>query len=140
VKRDLATRMAGLTQRLDHTVPDPKMSAAENAAAAAELRSLSAHLFELLPDKSLSPLERIERFSRAVDREPDLDQLKSANEKLAELKGRIDALVPGEMSAHDKLLVLENALNEKAGIHRAAIPTVEKLEVFGDPRGKIEPV
>ena len=61
-----------LTQRLDHSVPDPNLTPAENQKASAHRASLSAKLFRLLPDESLSPFERLERLSRAADnRNPD---------------------------------------------------------------------
>lgn len=140
MQRNLLEKVESLTQRLDHSVPDPKLSASENAAAAAELRALSGRLYDLLPDKSLSPLERLERFSRVVEREPRVELLKSAHEKVQELKQRINELVPGDASVHDKLLTLEQQLNERAGMERAHLSAISKLEILGDPRGGIEPV
>lgn len=139
-ENSLKDKVNSLTQRLDHSVPDPKMSAIQNAEAAAELRSLSAALFEMLPDKALSPTERLERLARATDREPDMEQLKSAHQKVTELKDRINKLVPGEGSAHDKLVKLELLLNQKVGEQRANKSVVERLEILGDPRAGIDPI
>ncbi len=129
-----------LTQRLDHMVPDPELTQEQNAAAAHELKMLSDALFELLPDKSLSPMERVERMARVVEaREPKPEHLKSAAEKLAELKLRINELVPGEHSHFDKLLGMQIRLNSLVGLERANLSAIQKLEIIGDPLGKIEP-
>jgi hypothetical protein len=136
----LKDKVAGLTQRLDHMMPDPKLSKAENLAATRELKALTDALFELLPDKSLSPMERIERLARSVEpREPRLEELKPAATKLAELKARLNEIIPGDGSPHDKLLSLELALDESVGLDKANLPTFKKLELLGDPRGKVEP-
>ena len=136
----LKEKVEGMTQRLDHMVPDPDMTATENRAAAAELKSLSDALYELLPDKSLSPFERLERLGRVVEpRDPHLEDLQSAATKLQRLKDRINELVPGEGSPHEKLIGLELALDEQAGVELSGQSVISKLEKLGDPRGRIEP-
>ena len=139
-KNETNINVNNLTQRLDHSVPDPEMTNSINRAAANELEMLSAALFELLPDKSLSPLERIERLSRSVEnRQPDLNQLKPATKKLQELKDRINLLVEGEGSAHEKVMKMLNKLDDMVSDEQAKLPVIKKLELLGDPRGNIEP-
>ena len=139
-KTPLANKIDTLTQRLDHMVPDGSVTAEVNAAAARELELLSAALFELLPDKSLSPLERVERLARVVEpREPQLESLQPATQKLKALKKRIDDLVPGESAASDKILDLVNKLDGSVAPDQSNFATIAKLELLGDPRGKVEP-
>jgi predicted nuclease with TOPRIM domain len=136
----LKAKVGSLTQRLDHMVPDNKLTFKENRAAALELKAISETLFELLPDKSLSPFERLERLGRVAEpREPLLEELQPAHVKLKRLKARINELVPGEGSFHEKLVALEMKLEELVGDDLATETTIKKLEKIGDPRGGIEP-
>ena len=136
----LVERARELTQRLDHMVPDPEISAAANQNAAAELAGISEKLYELLPDPSLSPLERLERLGRVIEkRDPDLEQLKPAHIKVAELKKRLDQLLPGGEGALAKVANLVSILNDVAPKDVAGASPIRMLEALGDPRGKIEP-
>ncbi len=129
-----------LTQRLDHSVPDPKVSASVNQKASAELGALSDKLFWHVPDKSLSPFERLERLSRAADQAtPDLTHLQPATEKLKNLKARIDQLVPGDGTSEQKIDTLLKQLDSKVGSAQQALHTTDKLELLGDPRAKVAP-
>lgn len=140
MKDPLKDKVEAMTQRLDHMVPDPKLSAEENRAAALELKTLSDALYELLPDKSLSPFERLERLGRVVEpREPRMEELQPAAVKLARLQERLNELVPEGVSVLEKLVGLEMALDKQVGIELAGKPAISKLEKLGDPRGKIEP-
>src|SRR5439155_379035 len=106
-------RATELTQRLDHMVPDNRVSAAVNQEATAELASISAKLNTLLPDHSLSPSERLERLARVIEgREPNLAHLQPATVKVALLKDRLDQLVPGRMSPEQKIDTLIQRLNQ----------------------------
>lgn len=129
-----------LTQRLDHMVPDTRLSAEENARFKNELERLSDLLFELLPDKSLSPMERLERLARAVEpREPRLDHLRPASKKVAELKDRLEELVPGDHAPEEKIARMVALLDELVSSDKKGASVIEKLEQLGDPRGKVEP-
>ncbi|BAP15497.1 hypothetical protein AS19_26460 [Alcanivorax sp. NBRC 101098] len=141
MKKDVIKQNAqSLTQRLDHMVPDPKISAAENQKAAAELAALSGKLFGHVPDQSLSPLERLERLARGIDeRKPNKKQLEPAVKKLQELKQRIDELVDGDLSHEKKIDVILEKLDEKVGSSQKALHTTDKLELLGDPRGNVAP-
>lgn len=139
-RNDLKKNATKLTQRLDHMVPDPKLTASQNQKAASDLAALSAKLFWHVPDQSLSPLERLERLARAAeDSSPDMAQLQSAATKLEALKSRIDELVPGDMSHEKKIENLIQKLDEKVGTSQLALHTTDKLELLGDPRAKIAP-
>lgn len=139
-RNDLKKNALNLTQRLDHMVPDPKMTASQNQKAASDLAALSAKLFWHVPDQSLSPFERLERLARAVDdSNPDMKQLQPAAAKLDSLKSRIDELVPGDMSHEKKIETLIQKLDEKVGSSQLSLHTTEKLELLGDPRAKIAP-
>jgi hypothetical protein len=138
--RPLKKKALRLTQRLDHSVPDPQESASVNQKASAELASLSAKLFWHIPDKSLSTFERLERLGRATNESaPDLAQLQPATKKLAKLKARIDQLVPGDASHEKKLDILLAQLDQKVGKSQASFLTTDKLELLGDPRARIAP-
>lgn len=138
--RKLKINVNNLTPQLDHMVPDPKLTADENALIAAELASLTAKLQQLLPDPSLSPLERLERFVRVIDNvEADMTQLESANSKLQKLQNRLNNFVPQEgLTSEQKINVLVDLVENKiekmnlknAGLNRM----IEKLESIGDPR------
>ena len=133
------SRLNQVTQRLDHMVPDNVVTKDVNEKAAAELAALSERLALLLPDPSLSPLERLERLARVVqDRVPHSDQLQPALEKVSKLKTRLDELVPGRMSAEDKIITLAKMAYEKAGGDK--MTCVEALERMGDPRAGVDPV
>lgn len=129
-----------LTQRLDHMVPDPKISAVGNAEAARKLADISKALSDLLPDPSLSPDERLERLARIVaDRTPQGEHLLPAAQKLAKLERRLTELVPGDgLSAADRLNRLVEATN--AAVPTSGLRFVEKLETLGDVRAGIAAV
>lgn len=133
-------RLGKLTQRLDHMVPDPKLTFHENRAATAQLASLSAKLQDVLPDESLSPFERLERLARAVeDREPRHEHLEPAATKVAALKERLDELVPGSATPEQKVDALVAKLDDLVAEDQRDLPPGGKLETLGDPRGRIEP-
>ncbi|MCY7858255.1 hypothetical protein MOB44_16535 [Bacillus sonorensis] len=99
-------------------------------------RHLQAHshrLFELLPDISLSPDERLERLARVIP----TSILKSANhktarEKLNGLRHRLDELIPDQnMSYYDKIEYLVNIADEMVP---GQMKMYEKLEKIGDKR------
>ncbi|GIN69097.1 MULTISPECIES: hypothetical protein [Bacillus] len=99
-------------------------------------RHLQAHsqrLFELLPDISLSPDERLERLARVIP----TSILKSANhktarEKLNGLRHRLDELIPDQnMSYYDKIEYLVNIADEMVP---GQMKMYEKLEEIGDKR------
>ena len=132
-------KLARLTARLDHMVPDKTLSTAANQAAATELAMLSTKLHGLLPDSSLSPEERLERLARVVPgRTPDQAKLVSASTKLLALKSRLDQLVPGVMSAEDKISHLV-ALAD-AAVPDPSLSTVGRLERLGDAAAGVDPV
>jgi hypothetical protein len=140
MNRTPEARAAELTQRLDHSVPDPKISAAANQKATADLASVSSKLNALLPDASLSPFEKLERLARVVeDREPDLTHLQPAVAKVAQLKERLDQLVPGNMSSEQKIDSLIEKLNAMVPPDVQHNLAMHKLELLGDPRGRVEP-
>jgi hypothetical protein len=121
-------------------VPDPKLSAAENQKASADLASISAKLHWLLPDQSLSPFERLERLGRAVeDRTPDPSQLQPAAAKVEALKVRIDELIPGDMTHEKKIDILVEQIDRMVSAEQRTWPTINKLELLGDPRGRVAP-
>jgi hypothetical protein len=121
-------------------VPDPKLSTAENHRVSAELAALSSKLYWLLPDPSLSPFERLERLGRVVEeRTPDFEQLQSASVKLRYLRKRIDELVPGDLTPERKIDLLLEKLDTMVGVSEKAFAPIQKLELLGDPRGKISP-
>lgn len=140
MNKKLKINVDNLTPQLDHMVPDPELTASENALIAAELASLTAKLQQLLPDPSLSPLERLERFVRVIDNvDADMTQLESANSKLQKLQSRINNFVPQEgLTTEQKINVLVDLVENKleklnlkdAGLNRM----IEKLESIGDPR------
>jgi hypothetical protein len=133
-------RIGGLTQRLDHMVPDVDLSKEENNKVSAELAALSAKLYGLLPDNSLSPFERLERLARVVEgRKPDLSQLQSASKKLEALRARLNDLVPGDASDDKKIDVMAAKLDELVADEQHDWTTFSKLELLGDPRGRVAP-
>ena len=90
-------RLLQVTQRLDHMVPDVRVSPKANAEASRRLEELCARLSELLPDPSLSPDERLERIARVVqDRVPQSANLLPAIEKVHRLERRLEELVPDQ--------------------------------------------
>jgi hypothetical protein len=137
--QDVTDKLARLTARLDHMVPDPKLSSAQNQAAATELTSISTKLHTLLPDNSLSPEERLERLARVVaSRTPDQTKLVSASTKVAALKARLDQLVPGNMSLEDKIDHLISLATQ--AVPDPSLSVVKKLEKLGDSAAGIAPV
>jgi len=136
----ITKRAQTLTQRLDHMVPDPQMPTAVNQKAAAELAAISEKLFELLPDPSLSPLERLERLGRVVEqREPDMGQLLPAHEKVTALRERLDQMLPGDGASIEKIEKLVEILGDVAPKDLKGASPIRMLEALGDPRGQIEP-
>lgn len=139
-RNDLHNKAIRLTQRLDHMVPDPDVTASANQKAAAELAALSAKLYWHIPDQSLSPAERLERLARAADNAaPDMANLLPATKKLEALKARIDELVPGDASHEKKIELLLAQLDAKVGTNQLSLHTTDKLEILGDPRARIAP-
>jgi hypothetical protein len=137
---DIVKRANNLTQRLDHMVPDTKLSLAANQKAAAELAAISEKLYELLPDPSLSPIERLERLGRVIEkRDPDIEQLKPAHEKVSAIKERLNHLLPGDEAALDKVEKLIAILGEVSPKELRGASPIRMLESLGDPRGQIEP-
>lgn len=131
--------LSRLTERLDHMVPDPKLTALDNQKAAAQLAALSARLHVFLPDHTLSPQERLERLARVIqNRVPQSQHLLSANEKLAALTTRLNELVPGGMTPEEKVDHLVD-LATKA-VPDPNLSMVDRLEKIGDDRAGIAPV
>ena len=99
-----------------------------------ELKEICEKLFILLPDKTLSPDERLERLARVV---PE-DILISANHqtgraKLNKLTGRLNALVPDRsLRPLEKINFLVDRLHELVPTEEKRI--FKKLEVLGDFR------
>lgn len=144
-------RLAQLTERLDHMVPDPSASAAENDLAARELARISQALAALLPDSSLSPDERLERLARVVqDRIPQQENLQSALYKVHKLKRRLDELVPDDnLSPVEKINRLEQLARDctTQGKQGGSVTTAQEtdkfekiLERLGDPRAGFDPI
>ena len=137
--QNLPNKLARLTARLDHMVPDPKLSAGENQAAAATLSSLASKLHALLPDASLSSEERLERLARVVvGRIPDPTKLTPASEKVRALTERLDQLVPGAMSPEDKIDQLVSLAMQ--AVPDPGLAVVARLEKLGDADAGIAPV
>jgi chemotaxis regulatin CheY-phosphate phosphatase CheZ len=114
-QRELTAKVGRLTQKLETGVIDPTLSAAENARAEAELKSIAARLVAVIPKPALSAEERVERMARAVSHAtPDLDKIEPASHVLARLKPRIDELVP------DGDLTMEEKVDKLGDIFRAA--------------------
>ena len=130
--RDLIARVARLTQRLDHMVPDELLSPDENARASAELLHLTSKLSDLLPDPSLGPMERLERFVRVAEgAQPKDEYLRSAASKLEELTTRLNELVPEEgFTPEEKIDVLVRRVDEQVG----GSGSEAMQEKLGDPR------
>jgi hypothetical protein len=98
------------------------------------LELLSARLFELLPDVSLGPDERLERLARVVPASVLVSRHhQNARSKLEQLRRRLAELVPGEeLDEHQRLEMLVARVHE-------LVPTEEprlyrKLEALGDHR------
>lgn len=99
------------------------------------LTALCARLYELLPDATLSPMERLERLARVV---PDSTLLsehhRTGRSKLNELRHRLSELLPNDES--DELAKIETLV---ARVH-ALVPHdfqgrfFRKLEHMGDRR------
>jgi hypothetical protein len=116
-QKELADKVGRLTKRLDFQVKDPSLSAAENARAASELKTIGARLMAIIPDPSLSAEQRIERLARAVSNaKPDWGMIEPASHVLARLKPRIDELVPGTD------LTTEAKVEKLGEMFRAAFP------------------
>lgn len=128
----LKDRLKRLMQRLDHSVPDNSLSKVENLLAAAELNSISARLYALMPDPSLSPHERIERLARVIEEvPPKLEYLQSAKAKVDSLIDHLNELIPGDLTPEQKIDKLVEILNEHVPND---VSIVTKLEALGDPR------
>ncbi|WP_391205456.1 hypothetical protein [Psychrobacillus sp. L4] len=97
------------------------------------LKLISSRLYELLPDVTLSPDERLERIARIVPSSLLCsDHHKTARTKLKKLRTRLDELVPDStLSYSQKLEYLVDLVNNR-------IPDdlllFEKLESIGDKR------
>jgi hypothetical protein len=136
-----------LTQRLDHMVPDPKLSIQLNDDAAKRLAELSKVLADALPDHSLSPDERLERLARVVqNRVPERQHLLPAVEKVSRLERRLAELVPDPtLTPVERVQTLLQGLDDH---HAANAPNflatgpsvVEKLERMGDERAGFPPI
>jgi hypothetical protein len=137
---NLQNKLSKLTQTLDHSVPDPDAPSAANKLAAEELARISKKLYDLLPDPSLSPLERLERLRRVVDHvEPDMSQLKSAISKVETLNERLNLFVNDkEMTAIQKIDQLVEKVNKC--FENKTCRFGAKVEMLGDPRAGIAPV
>jgi hypothetical protein len=132
-RQKLLQKLNSMTQRLDHFVPKENLPDSMNRQAMLELEQISSKLYFLLPDPSLSPLERIERLSRVLeDTDPNLEHLQSAYDKVKAIEERLNSLIPDkDMSSMDKI----NFMLEK--LHKLVpgeAKIVQKLEYLGDPR------
>ncbi len=97
------------------------------------LIGLSQRLYELLPDITLSPDERLERIARIIPTSILIsDNYKTGRVKLRRLRNRLDELVPNnEMDYYEKLEYLVNRVNE---LVPEDILFFKKLEKIGDKR------
>lgn len=112
----------------------PSLKDESQEAVIKELMQLSGTLQDLLPDSSLSPLERVERLARVV---PESIQNSSehltARKKLNQIRLRLAELVP-----HEDLTALEKIERLVQKVHEL-VPgpserLFEKLEKIGDCR------
>jgi hypothetical protein len=99
-----------------------------------QLFKISEKLQKLLPDPSLSPLERVERLGRVV---PTSIQRSAhhltARTKLSNIRLRLAELVPIEdMSAEEKIDMLVEIIEELVPIKTDRL--FERLELIGDNR------
>lgn len=99
-----------------------------------ELKSISDRLYELLPDTSLSPDERLERLARVIPTSLLIsDNHKTARSKLNKIRYKLDELVPDrQLSYLDKLETLVNITNSL--VEEDDIRFFKKLEKIGDYR------
>ena len=99
-----------------------------------QLFELSKKLQKLLPDPSLSPLERVERLGRVVPTSIQRSaQHLTARTKLNNIRLRLAELVPNEnMSAEEKIDALVEIIDELVPIKTDRL--FEKLEIMGDNR------
>ncbi|WP_300074380.1 hypothetical protein [uncultured Ruegeria sp.] len=114
------------------TIPELKEQRFEDVAT--ELKEISEYLLELLPDPSLSPMERIERLGRVVPLSYQLGaHHRTARAKLSEITVRLQELLPGEeMTNRERIDCLV------AEVHRLCPEDLGrlylKLEHIGDHR------
>jgi hypothetical protein len=99
-----------------------------------QLFRLSEKLQDLLPDPSLSPLERVERLGRVVPTSIQRSaQHLTARTKLNNIRLRLAELVPIEaMSAEEKIDILVEIIEELVPIKTDRL--FERLELMGDNR------
>ena len=97
------------------------------------LKALSSRLYELLPDITLSPDERLERIARIIPTSILCgEHHKTARTKLNQLRRRLDELVQdNDMDYYQKLEYLVNLVNETVP---GDMPLFKKLETIGDKR------
>ncbi|WP_232700248.1 hypothetical protein [Brevibacillus daliensis] len=97
------------------------------------LKSLSDRLFNLLPDKTLSPDERLERIARIIPTSILCgDYHKTGRTKLNKLRYRLDELVPdNNLDYNQKLEFLVDLVNETVP---GDMLLYQKLELIGDKR------
>jgi hypothetical protein len=114
----------------------PSISEEPQSEAIEQLMALSKKLQDLLPDPSLSPLERVERLGRVI---PDSIQRSSehltARSKLNNIRLRLAELVP------DEDLTSEQRIDYLVDLAHKLIPKetsrfFEKLEIIGDNRSR----
>lgn len=99
-----------------------------------ELLKVSSKLLELLPDPSLSPMERLERLARVIPKSTMLSEHhKTGRSKLNELRYRLAELVPDEsLSSSEKIDFLVKRIHE---LVPEDLPRLYyKLEKLGDQR------
>jgi predicted nuclease with TOPRIM domain len=101
---------------------------------AAELQRLSTRLFELLPDRALSPLERVERLARVVpDSVLQSEHMKTARTKLSNIRRRLEELVPDHaMTTDEKIEHLVERVHQLVPEREPRL--FKKLEKLGDIR------
>jgi len=98
-----------------------------------ELTNLSIILFDLLPDKSIGPEERIERLGRLIPSTIlESEYHRTARLKLNIIQRKLDYLVPDtSLSYENKIKYLVSLANKLVPEN---IPFIEKLEKINDYR------
>ncbi|OUB98420.1 hypothetical protein BK784_16865 [Bacillus thuringiensis serovar medellin] len=97
------------------------------------LKALSEKLYNLLPDISLSPDERLERLARVIPKSILVSENHlTARTKLYKLRRRLDQLVPDKnMDYYEKVDYLVGIANDMVP---GDMKLYKKLEAIGDNR------
>lgn len=113
-------------------IPEPKDESFDEVCM--ELMALSRRLYELLPDPTLSPEERLERLGRVAPHSfVKSENAKTARTKLNALRVRLTELVPSQkLNSQQKLEFLVRLTNELVPEEMPRF--FMKLEKLGDDR------